>query len=278
MDGELVDAASTPRLATQLGIAIVHQHPAVLPDLTVAENIRVAVPRDVPQVAGTSDAAMRQMLDDVGSTAHLEDRVGLADASPRSTCSSWPRRSSSSRSCSSSTSPPRRSARTPSTCSSSGCARPPRGHRRRLHHPPPRPRCASSPHRVTVLRDGKLRGTADVDDITDDELLATHRRPRSWSRRFPPKLPPRRADDDAGAASSTASPGTASPTSRFDGTPRRDRRRRRHRRQRPERAAARARPASSRSRASSRSAARTSAAGSCASARPTCPPTGTARA
>ncbi len=34
----------TPVMAAQLGIAIVHQHPAVLPDLTVTENIRVAVP------------------------------------------------------------------------------------------------------------------------------------------------------------------------------------------------------------------------------------------
>src|SRR3954466_15535365 len=34
----------TPALAQDLGIAIVHQHPALLPDMTVAENIRVAVP------------------------------------------------------------------------------------------------------------------------------------------------------------------------------------------------------------------------------------------
>jgi ribose transport system ATP-binding protein len=32
-----------PAVATQLGIAIVHQHPAILPDMTVGENIRVAV-------------------------------------------------------------------------------------------------------------------------------------------------------------------------------------------------------------------------------------------
>ena len=33
----------TPVTAQELGIAIVHQHPALLPDMTVAENIRVAV-------------------------------------------------------------------------------------------------------------------------------------------------------------------------------------------------------------------------------------------
>ena len=38
-------AALNPRSAAALGIAIVHQHPAVLPDLTVLENLQVALPR-----------------------------------------------------------------------------------------------------------------------------------------------------------------------------------------------------------------------------------------
>src|SRR4051812_43024645 len=42
VDGSSVDNLP-PALAQGLGIAIVHQHPALLPDLTVAENIRVAV-------------------------------------------------------------------------------------------------------------------------------------------------------------------------------------------------------------------------------------------
>lgn len=41
--GERYDAL-TPALANKLGIAIVHQHPAVLNDLTVLENLRVALP------------------------------------------------------------------------------------------------------------------------------------------------------------------------------------------------------------------------------------------
>jgi ribose transport system ATP-binding protein len=44
--GERFDAL-TPKLATQLGIAIVHQHPAVLKDLTVLENLQVALPRSI---------------------------------------------------------------------------------------------------------------------------------------------------------------------------------------------------------------------------------------
>ncbi len=66
---------STPRLATSLGIAIVYQHPAVLEDLTVAENIRLAVPAEFLKGSGSVKQAMQAMLDDVASTAHLEDRV-----------------------------------------------------------------------------------------------------------------------------------------------------------------------------------------------------------
>src|SRR5437588_8587850 len=42
VDGAQTDSL-TPALAQSLGIAMVHQHPALLPDMTVGENIRVAV-------------------------------------------------------------------------------------------------------------------------------------------------------------------------------------------------------------------------------------------
>lgn len=74
VEGRLV-AAMTPAEARRLGIAIVHQHPAVLDDLTVAENIRLAIPGDVLKRDGSAKATMRAMLDDVGASAHLEDRV-----------------------------------------------------------------------------------------------------------------------------------------------------------------------------------------------------------
>ena len=73
-DGERLDALS-PALATQLGIAIVHQHPAVLEDLTVAENIRLAVPGRFLGSAGSERASMQEMLVSVGTSVHLEDRV-----------------------------------------------------------------------------------------------------------------------------------------------------------------------------------------------------------
>ncbi len=64
----------TPALATELGIAIVHQHPAVLPDLTVEENLRVALPASVFSGQRVADVC-RRLLDGVGLEVHLADRV-----------------------------------------------------------------------------------------------------------------------------------------------------------------------------------------------------------
>ena len=56
----------TPAIAQELGIAIVHQHPALLPDMTVAENIRVAVaPEHLRRRDPNPAKAMRSLLDDV---------------------------------------------------------------------------------------------------------------------------------------------------------------------------------------------------------------------
>ena len=65
----------TPTTAAQLGIAIVHQHPALLPDMTVAENVRVALPQVVSPAGRESRTEIRQILDEVGFKPHLEDRV-----------------------------------------------------------------------------------------------------------------------------------------------------------------------------------------------------------
>ncbi len=66
----------TPALATELGIAIVHQHPALLPDLSVADNLRVAIPPRYLRFASDEESSMRALLAGVGSTADLKDRVG----------------------------------------------------------------------------------------------------------------------------------------------------------------------------------------------------------
>ena len=69
-DGAPVDSL-TPALAQELGIAIVHQHPALLPDMTVAENIRVAVGARAP-------AAPRSRRDEGDALAARRRRTSSA--------------------------------------------------------------------------------------------------------------------------------------------------------------------------------------------------------
>ncbi len=74
----------TPAIAQELGIAIVHQHPALLPDMTVAENILVAVaPDHLRRRDADSKRAMRSLLDDVHFAGDLEDRVSSLSVARR---------------------------------------------------------------------------------------------------------------------------------------------------------------------------------------------------
>ena len=174
----------TPALATELGIAIVHQHPAVMPDMTVGENIRVAVP--AKYLAGDLRTAMRDMLTDVGCTAHLEDRVGslsvaqkhllelakalavkpsllildepTAPLGPESVELLFDRV---------------RAAAVRGTAVVY------------ITHRLAEVRTLAS--RVTVLRDGRVRGSSAVSDVTDEELLALIVG-RELASTFPPKL------------------------------------------------------------------------------------------
>jgi ribose transport system ATP-binding protein len=161
----------TPALATQLGISIVHQHPALLPDMTVAENLRVAVPAHFLAFAGNEESSMRRLLDGVGSSAHLKDRVGslsvaqghlleLAKAlaiMPKLLILDEP------------TAPLGQDAvdllfdRVRSAARDGTAVV-------YITHRLAEVRVLAD--RVTVLRDGKLRGTAPVSEVTDDELLA----------------------------------------------------------------------------------------------------------
>src|SRR6266542_2093952 len=73
-----------PAVAQELGIAIVHQHPALLPDMTVAENIRVAVaPEHLRRHNPDPTRAMRALLDGVHFLGHLEDRVSSLSVARR---------------------------------------------------------------------------------------------------------------------------------------------------------------------------------------------------
>lgn len=72
--GEPIDGID-PRDATRLGIAFVHQHPAVMPDLTVFENLLVALPASVFADAPSREEYARSLLARVNLRVHLSDRV-----------------------------------------------------------------------------------------------------------------------------------------------------------------------------------------------------------
>ncbi len=71
-DGEAVTL--TPPVAARLGIAIVFQHPALLPDMTILENLQVSLPASVFAEDAT-EAIAERMLNEVGLRVHLRDRV-----------------------------------------------------------------------------------------------------------------------------------------------------------------------------------------------------------
>ncbi len=192
-DGSRVDNL-TPAVAQDLGIAIVHQHPAVMPDMTVAENMRVAVGvehlrRRDPDVT----KAMRSLLDDVHFLGHLEDRVSslsvarrhlleLAKAfavSPRLLILDEPTAPLSQDSVELLFASVRKLAQ-------NGTAVVYITHRLG--------EVREIADRVTVLRDGALRGTSAVKDISDADLLRMIIG-RTLETTFPPKHAP--AADDA---------------------------------------------------------------------------------
>jgi ribose transport system ATP-binding protein len=176
----------TPAVAQELGIAIVHQHPALLPDMTVAENIRLAVGLEHLRRRDLDVAkAMRSLLDDVDFLGHLEDRVSslsvarrhlleLAKAfavSPRLLILDEPTAPLSQDSVELLFTFVRKLA-------AAGTAVVYITHRLA--------EVRQIADRVTVLRDGTLRGTSPVKDISDADLLAMIIG-RTLGATFPPK-------------------------------------------------------------------------------------------
>jgi ABC-type sugar transport system ATPase subunit/ribose/xylose/arabinose/galactoside ABC-type transport system permease subunit len=192
--GSIVFAGSpvenlTPVAAQELGIAIVHQHPALLPDMTVAENVRVAVaPEHLRRRDPDTTRAMRSLLDDVHFRGDLEDRVSslsvarrhlleLAKAfavSPRLLILDEPTAPLSQDSVELLFSAVRRLAE-------EGTAVVYITHRLG--------EVREIADRVTVLRDGANRGTSAVKDISDEALLALIVG-RTLGATFPPKHAP----------------------------------------------------------------------------------------
>ena len=73
----------TPAQAQSLGLAIVHQHPAVLPELTVAENMLLAIPLNLRQGGGSGVEWVANQLRRVGSTVHPRTRMSEVDIAQR---------------------------------------------------------------------------------------------------------------------------------------------------------------------------------------------------
>jgi ribose transport system ATP-binding protein len=186
-DGTPIDNL-TPALTQGLGIAMVHQHPALLPDMTVAENIRVAVGLEhLRRRHPDATKAMRSLLDDVHFLGHLEDRVSslsvarrhlleLAKAfavSPRLLILDEPTAPLSQDSVELLFTFVRRLA-------TEGTAVVYITHRLA--------EVREIADRVTVLRDGMLRGTAAAREISDADLLSMIIG-RTLETSFPPKHP-----------------------------------------------------------------------------------------
>jgi ribose transport system ATP-binding protein len=192
-DGSPVEGL-TPAVAQELGIAIVRQHPALLPDMTVAENIRVGVaPEHLLRRNPNPAKAMRALLDDVHFLGHLEDRVSslsvarrhlleVAKAfaiSPRLLILDEPTAPLSQDSVELLFTAVRKLA-------SEGTAVVYITHRLA--------EVREIADRVTVLRDGKVRGTSAVADISDAALLALIIG-RTLEATFPPKHGARNGDE-----------------------------------------------------------------------------------
>jgi ribose transport system ATP-binding protein len=74
IDGEEIGAWS-PSVAKQSGLAIVYQHPALLPDMTVAENLAIALPEELHEQGGSARAWMTEQLERIGCHVRLGTRV-----------------------------------------------------------------------------------------------------------------------------------------------------------------------------------------------------------
>ena len=188
------DRRPHPGDAAELGIAIVHQHPAVLPDLTVEENLRLALPASF-FADGTVDARPPRapLLASVGLHVHLTTasrRLSVAQkhlleiakalaVQPKLLVLDEP------------TAPLGQDSvdllfALVRDAVAEGTSVVYITHRLA--------EVRELADRVTVLRDGPVRGTAVVDEISDGELLAMIVG-RQLDSTFPPKL--EAADDDA---------------------------------------------------------------------------------
>ncbi|MFB2585751.1 ATP-binding cassette domain-containing protein [Herbiconiux liukaitaii] len=182
--GESIDSLS-PALAARLGIAIVHQHPAVLPDMTILENLRLALPASVFEGKGSTEEYATSLIRQSGLTAHVGDRVETLTVAQKHLLEIT-----------------KALALEPKVLVLDEPTAPLGQDSVDLLFARVREAVAQGTavvyithrmaevrqlaDRVTVLRDGRLRGVARVDEVTDDELL-TMIIGRQMESTFPPK-------------------------------------------------------------------------------------------
>src|SRR5215475_593236 len=190
--GERLISRMSPEVAASLGIAISFQHPAILEDLSVLENLQVALPASVFAGRSTQIAA-KEMLESVRlrvplsmradaltvAQKHLLEIAKALAINPRVLMLDEPTASLDQESTEMLFERIRDVVRTGTSVIYI------------THRLAELRRIA---HRVTVLRDGRVRGGGPVDEIADSELLDMIVG-RTLGSAFPPK--PQEGADDA---------------------------------------------------------------------------------
>ena len=74
---------ATPAAIRQRGLSIAYQHPALVPDLTVYENVAMWLPRQVREAGKDAASWMRAQLARVGCRANLAQRVSSLSVAQR---------------------------------------------------------------------------------------------------------------------------------------------------------------------------------------------------
>jgi ribose transport system ATP-binding protein len=186
VDGAPLELGS-PTASQDAGLAIVRQHPALMPDLTVAENMAVALPGRLGRGDRKARELMRRHLDRAGSSVDLDERVehlnvaqrqlvelakGLA-LDPKVLVLDEP------------TAPLGRDAAERlldlvRELAAQGTAIVYISHRL--------PEVRAIADRATVMRDGRVRGTGAMDELSDDRILELIVG-RSIDATFPDKRP-----------------------------------------------------------------------------------------
>ncbi|OZE79149.1 ABC transporter ATP-binding protein [Rhodococcus sp. 15-649-1-2] len=80
--GGVASSAPTPSWCRERGLAIVYQEPALLPDLTVAENMRLGMPDEIRPAVGQQNRWAETILGKWSSVAAIDARTPVRELQP----------------------------------------------------------------------------------------------------------------------------------------------------------------------------------------------------